>query len=153
MCSIHYWEFGRSVGHVLDVYSSGTSDGSGLGEEEEPPGWEKLMFSVRDERGQILSASPSTLTLRTPCTRGLARTSAPVSIWLFCLVLAGPSRAWSPHLKKRKQTKHEELHFSCQLLKAGNQQQDPKRASPNTFTNKFYFNLIHYNNFQLFFIL
>lgn len=34
-------------------------------------------------RGQILSASPSMLTVRTPCTRGLARTSAHIWICLF----------------------------------------------------------------------
>lgn len=50
MCLIHYWKFVWSVGHILDVYSSGTSDGPGLVEEEEPPSWEKLMFSVEDER-------------------------------------------------------------------------------------------------------
>lgn len=54
--------------------------------------------------------------------------------------------------KTKQKPKHEELNVSCQILKAGTQQQDPKRASPNTFTNKFYFNLIHYNNFQLFFL-
>lgn len=56
------------------------------------------------QRGQILSASPSTLTLWTACTRRLARTSAPVWIRLFYLVLTGPSRTWSPHLKKTTNT-------------------------------------------------
>lgn len=52
---LNVFEFGRSVGHILDVYSSGISDGSGLVEEEEPPCWEKLMFNVRDERSNTVS--------------------------------------------------------------------------------------------------
>lgn len=102
-------------------------------------------------RGQILSASTSMLTVWTPCTRGLARTSAHIWICLFSRL----DRSKQDMITKfKKNPKHEhsiatEYNLIDLLLKAGNQQ-DPKWASPHTFTNKFYFNLIHYNNFQLF---